>query len=105
VKLSESQITHLLETLCIELGFCLPPDVGKTLISNPPDTVDEFTQAVFPARYRRCFSKGVSIDKHAQWESFNVRHGGERVAEAVGCYHPRDCMIQTRIPSLDRRIC
>jgi hypothetical protein len=47
MKLSESQIVYLLETLCIDLGFCLPPDVRKTLISSPPGTVDEFTQAVF----------------------------------------------------------
>ena len=47
MKLSESQTTYLLENLCVDLGFCLTPDVASNLISNPPDTVDGFTQAVF----------------------------------------------------------
>jgi hypothetical protein len=47
--LTESQIIRLLESLCIDLGFCLPANVAQTLESNPPRGIDAFTRAVFKA--------------------------------------------------------
>jgi len=47
--LTESQVTRLLQSLCIDLGFCLPANVAETLESNPPRGIDAFTRAVFKA--------------------------------------------------------
>ena len=47
--MSSRQIELLLEELCIDLGFCLPPDVQAQLIHEPPADVDEFTDAVIRA--------------------------------------------------------
>jgi hypothetical protein len=46
---SSRQLQFLLGDLCRDLGFCLPPDSQAELISNPPDDIDEFTDAVFRA--------------------------------------------------------
>jgi hypothetical protein len=43
------EIDKLLDKLCIDLGFCLPPDECDKLRSNPPTTPDTFTHAVFQA--------------------------------------------------------
>jgi len=47
--LTQQQVTNLLESLCVDLGFCLPANVAEKLESNPPRTVDGFTGAVFRA--------------------------------------------------------
>ncbi|MGB6354216.1 MAG: hypothetical protein WBF21_09585 [Steroidobacteraceae bacterium] len=47
--LTESQVTNLLNGLCIDLGFCLPANVAEELEFNPPRTIDAFTRAVFNA--------------------------------------------------------
>jgi len=39
----------LLHELCVDLGFCLPPDDQLRLLEAPPDDVDEFTDAVMVA--------------------------------------------------------
>jgi hypothetical protein len=39
----------LLSVLCTKLGFCLPPKEENRLIENPPETIDDFTDAVFRA--------------------------------------------------------
>ena len=44
-----SEIDKLLYKLCVELGFCLPPDECDKLRENPPPTPDAFTRAVFQA--------------------------------------------------------
>src|SRR5260370_6446383 len=44
--LDRNQVGFLLSTLCEKLGYCLPPDERERLISNPPVTVYEFTEAV-----------------------------------------------------------
>jgi hypothetical protein len=40
---------RLLDNLCAELGFCLPPAEKARLVASPPASVDEFTDAVFIA--------------------------------------------------------
>jgi len=47
--LSERQTRRLLNDLCLELGFCLPPDEVERLASAPPTDVLAFTDAVFSA--------------------------------------------------------
>jgi len=42
-------VRHLLYELCVDLGFCLPPDKAEALIEAPPADVDPFTDAVFVA--------------------------------------------------------
>lgn len=43
------QIAYLLHELCVELGFCLPPDEQARLQDEPPEDFDAFTDAVFRA--------------------------------------------------------
>jgi hypothetical protein len=47
--LTQHQVNSLLQLLCVDLGFCLPSDVAGKLESNPPSTVEAFTDAVFRA--------------------------------------------------------
>lgn len=35
--------------LCVQLGYCLPPDDQQTISSDPPTSVDAFTDAVIVA--------------------------------------------------------
>ena len=39
----------MLDKLCIDLGFCLPPEEYTKLSNSPPTTVKAFTDAVFVA--------------------------------------------------------
>ena len=47
--INSSEIDKLLYKLCVNLGFCLPPDECNKLRENPPPTPDAFTHAVFQA--------------------------------------------------------
>jgi hypothetical protein len=42
-------VESLLDELCVDLGFCLPPDARVRLQDAPPRDVDAFTDAVFVA--------------------------------------------------------
>jgi hypothetical protein len=42
-------IPRLLAELCVDLGFCLPPEARSRLQEAPPRTIDAFTDAVFAA--------------------------------------------------------
>jgi len=42
-----SPVKKLLNDLCVELGFCLPPDVTAELSKSPPETTAAFTSAIF----------------------------------------------------------
>jgi hypothetical protein len=42
-------VAWLLDELCVDLGFCLPPDARGRLQDSPPCDVDAFTNAVFVA--------------------------------------------------------
>jgi hypothetical protein len=45
----EADVVRLIQVLCVDFGFCLTVDEAKRLQTNPPRTVDAFTQAVFTA--------------------------------------------------------
>jgi hypothetical protein len=47
--LDPSEVEALLGKLCVDLGFCLPPDAQDQLIENPPSDTRAFTDAVFIA--------------------------------------------------------
>jgi hypothetical protein len=40
---------YLLEELCVDLGFCLPPSAQSEIVSDPPIDVDAFVDAVICA--------------------------------------------------------
>ncbi len=42
-------VASLLAELCVDLGFCLPPEEYDRLRDAPPRAVDAFTDAVFVA--------------------------------------------------------
>ncbi|MBO2445965.1 hypothetical protein J4573_02585 [Actinomadura barringtoniae] len=48
-KLSYDDVAYLLRDLCIDLGFCLPPEDQARLCASPPADIDSFTDAVFQA--------------------------------------------------------
>ena len=68
-------VRGLLTELCVDLGFCLPPEEGKQLEAAPPTNVDGFTDAVWIAEGM----EPVSTDPRLQRLREQVR---ERVARA-----------------------
>ena len=49
VSLEPTEVTRLLDELCVGLGFCLPPADRDRLDANPPTDESAFTDAVFVA--------------------------------------------------------
>ncbi len=47
IPMSATRVDRLLSELCVDLGFCLPPDDQARLRDAPPSTIDAFTDAVF----------------------------------------------------------
>jgi hypothetical protein len=47
--LSPTEVKKLLSELCVELGFCLPPEDQARFEEGPPENVENFTDAVFIA--------------------------------------------------------
>ena len=47
--LTQEETRALLESLCLQLGFCLPPETNTRLASDPPTDPDAFAEAVFAA--------------------------------------------------------
>lgn len=47
--LTPVRVEKLLDRLCVDLGFCLPPDDDRRLAENPPSDVRSFVDAVFTA--------------------------------------------------------
>ena len=47
--LTPEEVYSLLSKLCIDLGFCLPPDQIARLQNAPPKDPDRFADAVFLA--------------------------------------------------------
>ncbi|MET8894064.1 hypothetical protein [Streptomyces albogriseolus] len=45
----QADVGELLYELCVDLGFCLPPDDMRRLREAPPTDADSFTDAVFEA--------------------------------------------------------
>jgi hypothetical protein len=47
--LTRAEVGDLLEKLCVDMGFCLPPAEHNKLLENPPQDPGVFTDAVFLA--------------------------------------------------------
>ena len=47
--LSEGEVASLLERLCVELGFCVPPQERGRFADRPPADVPSFVEAVLRA--------------------------------------------------------
>jgi hypothetical protein len=47
--LTPVEVQCLLDKLCVEAGFCLPPQEQENLRANPPDNPIAFTNAVLLA--------------------------------------------------------
>lgn len=45
--LTRAEVGDLLEKLCVDKGFCLPPAEHNKLLENPPEDPVAFTDAVF----------------------------------------------------------
>jgi hypothetical protein len=71
--LSSTQVELLLGELCIELGFCLPPDEQARLRETPPTEVDAFTDAVIQAEGLDPFS-GISLQLRRDIKARIKRH-------------------------------
>jgi hypothetical protein len=63
-RLDSKQVNDLLYELCVQLGFCIPPDDAMRLAESPPEDVRSFVDAVIaaegldPATYdRRIYRK------------------------------------------------
>jgi hypothetical protein len=67
-------VRPLLDELCVDLGFCLPPDKAAARIQAPPTDVESFTDAVFVAEGL----DPMMADKRVR------RQVRERVARAFG---------------------
>lgn len=48
-KLDQSQLTALLDELCVRLSFCLPPEAEIRILKSPPLDIGEFAKMVFAA--------------------------------------------------------
>jgi hypothetical protein len=81
MNIDPTGVSRLLETLCVELGFCLSPIEQQRLLANPPADIDAFTQAVFAA-------EGMDQRLHRQL----YRQVRERLAQAFGTL-PRGSVI------------
>ena len=47
--MTEDRVEALLYELCVDLGFCLPPQAYEALTYNPPPDAEAFARAVFIA--------------------------------------------------------
>ena len=70
LKYAPGSVDALLHELCVDLGFCLPPDANARIKDNPPDTIDSFVDAVLigegmdphggPKRVRKAIEERVA---------------------------------------------
>lgn len=94
--LPEADVVRLIQVLCVDFGFCLTVDEAKRLQTNPPRTVDAFTQAVFTADGQDPALAGAEF--YARVESavaatFERKAGIDRkesYEEVVQCWVPSD---------------
>jgi hypothetical protein len=47
--MSPTEVRQLLDELCVDMGFCLPPLARSQLEQMPPGEADAFARAVFVA--------------------------------------------------------
>jgi hypothetical protein len=94
--LPEADVVRLIQVLCVDFGFCLTVDEAKRLQTNPPRTVDAFTQAVFTADGQDPALAGAEFYarvERAVAASFERKSGidqKESYEQVVKCWVPSD---------------
>jgi hypothetical protein len=94
--LPEADVVRLIQVLCVDFGFCLTVDEAKKLQTNPPRTVDAFTQAVFaadgqdPALAGAEFYARVERAVAASFERKSGMDQKESYEHVVQCWVPSD---------------
>ncbi|MEU9352575.1 hypothetical protein AB0D65_16685 [Streptomyces griseoloalbus] len=91
---SKAEVRQLLHELCVDLGFCLPPQEQRRLEQAPPADADSFTYAVYEAegmdpgvhdQLRRQVRE--RIDRHMRrWDALE---GADRPDDEPGGHHGR----------------
>ena len=76
--LTGEQTKKWLDKLCVELGFCLPPDASLRLSNAPPREVTAFVDAVFTAKGLDPFT----ADRHLYRQVRNLVAAAFRAAGA-----------------------
>lgn len=71
--MSPIEIERLLDALCVDMGFCLPPKAKEELVRTPPDEPTAFARAVFIAENLN----PDSADRHL------FRQVRDRIADAM----------------------
>ena len=46
LQLSKKAVGHLLDDLCVTLGYCLPPNEQERIINDPPKNPRQFSEEV-----------------------------------------------------------
>jgi hypothetical protein len=92
----EKDLRSLLSTLCVEWGFCIPPDDVDRIASSQRLTADEFATEVLKA-------EGFNADYEVRWHRaikrlFIERFGSVASANATGNLH-----LAARFPTLEPR--
>jgi hypothetical protein len=70
----EDRLSHLLDELCVDWGFCIPPTDARRIASTTPLTADQFAHAVltaegFVAEYEKRWFKQIRqrfVDRFGQ---------------------------------------
>ena len=61
LRLSEKAVGHLLNDLCVTLGYCLPQYEQERIINNPPTNPRQFAEVVMEA-------EGVGTDASTMFD-------------------------------------
>jgi hypothetical protein len=69
--LSDQAIDSLLDDLCVELGYCLPPNARTIVRTDAPTTLEAFSEAVLraekldPAKDRQAYREVLKFVESA----------------------------------------
>jgi len=63
-QLRADDAAQLLDDLCVQLGYCLPPEDRQRIIASPPLSIDAFTDAVMEAEGL----DPVLMDSQQRWQ-------------------------------------
>jgi hypothetical protein len=78
VMVSRREVEALLSKLCVDLGLCLSPIEHHRLVSEPPEDVRTFTDAVFSAEGLAAAQLGVDRFRNASVAPLPLAFAAER---------------------------
>jgi hypothetical protein len=85
-----NQVQRLLDELCTDLGFCLPPPEQERLRQSPPSSVGAFADAVFAA-------EGM----HPRLDKQLFRQVCERIEQRIGQWRAANASTRARTSGND----